>query len=125
MGALSDRVAVVTGASTGIGEAIATAFAGEGANVMLAARRVDELERVAAAIRSRGGNALAVRCDVTNEADIVALFATTMRAYGRVDVLVNNAGISGRGPIEDLTLADWNAVLAVNLTAPFSPAAKP
>jgi NAD(P)-dependent dehydrogenase (short-subunit alcohol dehydrogenase family) len=77
------------------------------------------LERVAGAIRSGGGNALAVRCDVTSEDDIVALFAATLHAYGRVDVLVNNAGIAGRGPIEDLTLAEWNGVLAVNLTAPF------
>jgi NAD(P)-dependent dehydrogenase (short-subunit alcohol dehydrogenase family) len=119
MGALTDRVAIVTGASAGIGEAIANAFAGEGATVVLAARRVDELERAAAGIVSRGGSALAVRCDVTSEDDIVALFATTLRAFGRVDVLVNNAGIAGRRPIEELTLAYWNEVVAVNLTAAF------
>jgi NAD(P)-dependent dehydrogenase (short-subunit alcohol dehydrogenase family) len=114
---MSGRVAVVTGGNSGIGAAIATAFAREGARVAIAARRADALERVKAQIEAAGGSALAVPCDVTREDDIVALFAATMRAYGRVDVLVNNAGRSGHVPIDEMELPFWNEVLAINITA--------
>jgi NAD(P)-dependent dehydrogenase (short-subunit alcohol dehydrogenase family) len=119
MGVLDGRVAVVTGASSGIGEAIATTFASAGARVVLAARRLDELERVAAAIRTAGGHAVPVRCDVTREADVVALFAATHDACARLDILVNNAGITAHKPIDEMSLDYWNDVLAANLTSAF------
>jgi NAD(P)-dependent dehydrogenase (short-subunit alcohol dehydrogenase family) len=118
-GTMTDRVAIVTGASSGIGAAIATAYAREGARVVLGARRRDALERIVAGIEADGGTALAVRCDVAREDDIVALFARALEAYGRVDVLVNNAGRSGHVPIDEMTLAFWNEVVAVNITAAF------
>jgi len=118
-GQLAERVAIVTGASSGIGEAIAGAFGREGARVVLAARRTAELERVASAIAAAGGVALAVPCDVTREADIVGLFEIAQRTYGRLDILVNNAGRTAHRPIDEMSLEFWNSVLAVNLTAAF------
>ena len=91
---LQDRVAVVTGASKGIGKAIAQAFAREGANVLIAARNRAELEVLAGEIAGNGGAALAVPTDITVEADIVNLFKTATDRHGRLDILVNNAGIS-------------------------------
>ena len=119
MNALADRVAIVTGASTGIGAAIAEAFAAEGARVVLAARSRDKLAAVAARITQSGGKALAQPTDVAREAEVLALFQRTLDAFGRVDVLVNNAGISAPGNIETLTLEDWRRVLDVNLTGAF------
>ncbi len=116
---MKGRVAIVTGASGGIGEAIAVAFAREGARVVVTARRTAELERVVARIEAGGGSAVAVACDLTRESDIVELFAATVRRFGRLDVLVNNAGKQGPGATDTLTLDFWNEVLAVNVTAPF------
>jgi NAD(P)-dependent dehydrogenase (short-subunit alcohol dehydrogenase family) len=116
---LTGRSVVVTGASGGIGAGIALALGRAGANVVLAARRVDELERVAERIRAAGGSVLAVPTDVKREADIVALIGTTVKTYGRLDVLVNNAGITAHKPIDEMSLDYWNEVLAVNLTSAF------
>ena len=95
---LQDRVAIVTGASNGIGRAIAEAFAAEGAKTVLVARRAELLDEVAAGIRSRGGEALPAPADLTREDEVTALFEKVTKAYGRLDVLVNNAGIM-RGTI--------------------------
>jgi NAD(P)-dependent dehydrogenase (short-subunit alcohol dehydrogenase family) len=116
---LQDRVAIVTGASSGLGKAIAEAFAAEGAKVVLAARRKEVLEQVAAGIRAKGGTALVVPTDVTQEPQVLALYAKTMDAYGRVDIVVNNAGVPTKTPTEDTTLEYWREVLNVNLTAAF------
>ena len=116
---LDKRVAIVTGASSGLGKAIAESFAAEGAKTVLAARRKDVLEDVAAGIRKTGGEALVVATDVSREEDVVALFAQVTKAYGRVDIVVNNAGVPTSTPTEDVTLKYWNEVLAVNLTGPF------
>jgi NAD(P)-dependent dehydrogenase (short-subunit alcohol dehydrogenase family) len=116
---MTGRVAIVTGASSGIGEGIAKAFGAEGATVVLGGRRIAELERVAAAVTQAGGTALAVPGDVRRESDVLALFATAARTYGRLDVLVNNAGVTAHKPIDEMSLEYWNDVLAVNLTAAF------
>ncbi|HEX7043996.1 MAG TPA: SDR family oxidoreductase [Burkholderiales bacterium] len=119
MGQLADRVAVVTGASTGIGRSIAAAFAREGAKVVLAARRREPLESLAKQIQADGGAALAVPTDVTVEAQVRALFERTLEAFGRVDILVNNAGIAVGKPTDELSLEDWRRVLECNVTGAF------
>jgi NAD(P)-dependent dehydrogenase (short-subunit alcohol dehydrogenase family) len=116
---LTERVVIVTGASSGIGEAIAREFAGDGAMTVLAARRADKLTALAAELREAGGTVLDCPTDVTSEADILHLFATTMGKFGRVDVLVNNAGIADHTPTVDVTLAAWQRVIDTNLTSAF------
>ena len=116
---LPDRVAVVTGASNGLGRAIAEMFAAEGAKVVLAARRKAVLDEVVADIEKGGGTALAVAADVTKETDVVALFKAAKDKFGRVDILVNNAGVPNFKPTEEMSLADWQAIVDVNLTAVF------
>ncbi len=116
---LKDKVAIVTGASSGIGRGIAEAFAAEGAKTVIAARRKPVLDEMAAAMRAAGGVVLAAPTDVTKEAEVAALFAKTREAYGRVDIVVNNAGVAAGRPIDEMTLEYWNDVVAVNLTAAF------
>jgi short-subunit dehydrogenase len=100
MGKLDGQVAIVTGASAGIGEATARKLAREGATVVLAARRADRLEALKQEIESTGGRALAVAGDITNAQDRARLLEETLRAFGQIDALVNNAGYGQRGPIE-------------------------
>jgi NAD(P)-dependent dehydrogenase (short-subunit alcohol dehydrogenase family) len=118
-GQLQDRVAIVTGASNGIGRGIAEAFAAEGAKTVLVARRAEVLDEVAAGIKARGGEALAVPADLTKEEAVTAVFTTVTKAYGRLDVLVNNAGVAAHKSTEDITLQDWRAALDINITAAF------
>jgi NAD(P)-dependent dehydrogenase (short-subunit alcohol dehydrogenase family) len=114
------RVAVITGAGSGIGRAVALAFLADGYRVVLAGRRAAALQEALAAAGAAGRNGLAVVCDVTDASSVQALFATTRREFGRLDVLFNNAGISAPAvPLEDLPVATWNAVVATNLTGPF------
>jgi NAD(P)-dependent dehydrogenase (short-subunit alcohol dehydrogenase family) len=112
-------VAIVTGASDGIGRGIAEALAAAGAKTALAARPTEMLVEVASGIRNAGGTALPVTTDVTREDQVVQLFKKTYETYGRVDILVNNAGVPTHVPIEDITLKYWQEVLDVNLTAAF------
>lgn len=100
MGALDGQVAIVTGASSGIGAETASALAGEGATVVCASRRLDRLEHLAGSIIAKGGRAVALRCDITSEADRGNLVEEVLRRSGRMDVLVNNAGWGQRGPVE-------------------------
>jgi NAD(P)-dependent dehydrogenase (short-subunit alcohol dehydrogenase family) len=116
---LIDRVAIVTGASHGLGRGIARALAAAGAKTVMAARRTALLAEAAAGIRDAGGTVLAVTTDVTREDEVCRLFRKTHETYGRVDVLVNNAGVAAHMPIEDITLKYWQEVLDVNLTAAF------
>jgi NADP-dependent 3-hydroxy acid dehydrogenase YdfG len=119
MGQLQDKVAIVTGASDGIGKAIATAFVTEGAKVVIAARSLDKLEAMAKSFKANGRNAIAVRCDVTKEADILNLFKVTKDSYGRLDVLVNNAGMATGGPTDQMPLENWQRMIDTNLTSVF------
>ena len=117
---LRDQVAIVTGGSRGIGEAIALRFAAEGAAVTVAGTSVQDLERVARLIRERGGRAIASVTDVADEAQVQAMVERTLTEFGRLDILVNNAGISGpTARAEDIALADWNHTLGVNMTGAF------
>ena len=115
---LSNDVAVVTGAGRGIGEGIANTLADAGAAVVCAARRGDEIERVAADIRKRGGRAIAVATDVTDRSAVEALAAAAISEFGTLDIWINNAGGSPvQSPLVDLDEAEWNATLNLNLTA--------
>ncbi len=116
---LLGRVAIVTGASDGIGRGIAEALAAAGATTVLAARRVEMIENVAAQIRQAGGAALALITDVTQEDQVYRLFNKAQESYGRVDILVNNAGVPTHLPTEEITLKYWREVLDVNITAAF------
>ena len=116
MAKLDGKTAVITGGGSGIGKAIAERFAEQGANVILAARDLDRLEAAAAQI---GDAATAVRCDVTDESQIEALFAQVDEKYGPVDILVNNAGLAAPGPTHELDLKHWQHVISVNLTGAF------
>lgn len=114
--ATADRVALITGAGTGIGEAAAYAFARQGYAVVLAGRREAEVARVAAAIEGQGGRALAVPADVAVEAQVAQLVDAAVSAFGRLDAAFNNAGIEGAfAPITELTAAQFDATMAVNL----------
>ena len=114
------RIAVVTGAGSGVGRASSIALARAGFNVVLAGRRRDALAEVVAEIEAIGGDALAIPTDVAREDDVEAMFRTAVRHYGRVDVLFNNAGRNaGATPIEDYELALWDSVVATNLTGVF------
>ena len=114
---LNNKVAIVTGGGVGIGEAISLAFASEGATVVVAARTLPRLEAVANGIRSRGGRAIAIQTDVTDESQVRHLVTQTIDEYGQVDILVNNSGIAAPvAKVADVNLDDWNRVLAVNLT---------
>jgi NAD(P)-dependent dehydrogenase (short-subunit alcohol dehydrogenase family) len=113
---LGGRVCVVTGASSGLGERFARVLSSAGATVVLASRRVERLEAVAAGL---AGPARVVGCDVRSERDRERLIAETVETFGRIDVLLNNAGITRPQPAEDESEADWNEVLEVNLNAVF------
>ena len=119
MSILEGRVAMVTGASSGIGEACAVAFAAKGAKVVLAARRAERLASLVDRIEGAGGEALAVATDVTDEAAVDDLFARAVERFGTVDVLVNNAGIADSTPVDEMALETWRKVIETNLTSAF------
>lgn len=119
MGRLQDRVAVITASSSGMGEGIARLFASEGARVVISSRDEEKGLRTAASIASYGGQAIFQRADVCLEADCRALINKAVEVYGRIDVLVNNAGISTRGNIEDTTVELWDRIFATNVRSAF------
>jgi len=112
---LDGTVAIVTGASSGIGAATAQRLAAEGATVVAAARRLDNLEELVAEITAAGGTAHAVQCDVTDRAQAVELVESTVATHGRLDTLVNNAGVMLLGPILDADPQDWERMISVNV----------
>jgi NAD(P)-dependent dehydrogenase (short-subunit alcohol dehydrogenase family) len=114
------KIALVTGAGTGIGKAVALALMREGYTAVLAGRRADKLAETAAEGRAIGAQSLAVATDVSEEASVKALFAKTKETFGRLDVLFNNAGIGAPAmPLEELPLETWRKVLDINLTGMF------
>ena len=119
MGLLSGRVAVVTGASSGIGAAIARGLAAEGARIVAVARRAERLAGLVAEIEAAGGVARAHPADVTQEDSVAALFDSIDATEGRVDLLVNNAGIADHTATRDLTMARWREMLDTNVTSIF------
>jgi 3-oxoacyl-[acyl-carrier protein] reductase len=117
---LAGKVAIVTGGNTGIGRAVALAYADEGADVVVAwIAREAEAHTLVQAIETKGRRALAVRTDVTREADVAAMVEGARARFGRVDILVNNAGIQRAQPITEMTLEDWERMMAVHLRGAF------
>jgi NADP-dependent 3-hydroxy acid dehydrogenase YdfG len=116
---LAGQVAVVTGASRGIGLAIARRLGRMGARMSLCARNAANLERAASDLRAAGIQVLALRTDVTRGDEVAGLVSETQRAFGPVDILVNNAGIGIFGPFQEQTEADWNAIMDTNLKSVF------
>ncbi|KAJ50542.1 gluconate 5-dehydrogenase [Clostridium tetanomorphum] len=116
---LTGKVAIITGASSGIGIQIAKAFAEQGANVALLARRIDRLENVAKEIEAIGRKALPVKCDVTKEDDAKSAVNTVITKFGKIDILMNNAGVASVGSVETIDTAEWDRVIDTNLKGTF------
>jgi len=117
---LKDRVALVTGASRGIGAATAEVLARRGARVVVSARTIGDLEQLAAAIRASGGRALVAPCDVLDQTQVEAMVHRAVDEWGRLDILVNNAGLgTPTQPVETIDPADWDQTLALNLKSAF------
>ena len=116
---MEGRVAVVTGGATGIGFQMAAGLAEAGANIVICSRKVENCEEAAAKLEKIGVKALAVGCDVTKAADVEAMKEATLKKFGRVDVLINNAGRAWAAPPEEMPLERWQQVFDLNITAPF------
>ena len=112
---IAGKVVVITGASSGMGEAAARHLAAQGAAVVLGARRIERLEALVGEITAAGGRALAVATDVTDRAQVQRLVDAAVETYGRIDVLVNNAGIMPLSPLERLKVDEWDRMIDVNL----------
>lgn len=116
---LKDKVAIITGAAEGIGKAIAIEFVKEGAKVVVADVNLELAEKTVEELKSLGGEAIAVKADVTNPDEVNAMVSKTLERFGRIDILVNNAGISIQKPLLEMTLEDWRRVIDINLTGVF------
>lgn len=112
---ISGKVVVITGASSGLGEATARFLGAQGATVVLGARRVDRLQSLADELNGNGGKALAITTDVTDYDQVKKLVDTAVHTYGRVDVIINNAGLMPSSPLERLKIDDWNRMIDVNI----------
>ena len=116
---LSGRVAIITGGSVGLGRQMADGLAGMGASLVLCARKKERCEQAAAELRSAGVQVLALACDVKDPASIQKVADATLENFGRIDILINNAGTSWGAPVETMTLEQWNKVIETNLTGTF------
>jgi len=116
---LKDKVAIITGAGRGIGKALAFGFANQGATIVAAARTESEVIEVAEKVKLLGKESLGIVCDVSNEEEVKNLVSTTMNIFGKIDVLINNAGIGSMRPVYATPLESFEKVLKVNLTGTF------
>jgi NAD(P)-dependent dehydrogenase (short-subunit alcohol dehydrogenase family) len=116
---LTGSVAIVSGGSMGLGRQMAEGLAEMGANLVLCARKQARCEEAAEQLRSSGVQALALECDVRDQAAIREVVNTTLEKFGRIDILINSAGVSWAAPVEDMTLEQWDKVLSTNLTGTF------
>ncbi len=112
---IEGKVVVITGASSGLGEATARLLSAQGASVVLGARRVDRLRSLADGLTGSGGKALAVTTDVTDCDQVKRLVDSAVQAYGRIDVMINNAGLMPQAPLERLKIDEWNRMIDVNI----------
>jgi NAD(P)-dependent dehydrogenase (short-subunit alcohol dehydrogenase family) len=116
---LTGKVAVVTGASSGLGADAAVAYAEAGAKVVLLARRIEKLEEVKAEIEKAGGEVLGIQCDVTKEESVKSAMETIISTFGQIDILLNNAGVAVRGGVDSMTEEDWNLAFDTNVKGIF------
>jgi NADP-dependent 3-hydroxy acid dehydrogenase YdfG len=114
MQSIADKVIVITGASSGMGEATARELARQGAAVVLGARRLERIQALADELNTQGGRAIAVQTDVTDKAQVKALVDAAVQHYGRIDVLLNNAGLMQLALLDKLKVAEWDAMIDVN-----------
>lgn len=112
---IQEKVVVITGASSGLGEATARRLSAEGATVVLGARRIELLQKLVTELESRGGQALAVATDVTRSEQVQALVDAAVQRFGRIDVMLNNAGLMPHSPLARLKIDDWQRMIDVNL----------
>lgn len=112
---ISGKVIVITGGSSGLGEATAKMLSSMGATIVLAARRKDRIDALAEELGSNGGKALAVETDVTDVEQVKALVEAAVKEFGKIDVMINNAGLMPQSPLEQLRIDDWNRMIDVNL----------
>lgn len=112
---ITGKIVVITGASSGLGEATAKMLAAEGATVVLGARRTDKIDALANEINSNGGRAMALTTNITDAVQVKQLVDTAVEKFGRIDVIINNAGLMPHSPLERLKIDDWNQMIDVNL----------
>lgn len=112
---IKDKVVIITGGSSGLGEATARHLASKGAKVVIAARRKEKLENIAADIRKNGGTVSVVQTDVTKREEVKQLIATTKKEYGKIDVLINNAGLMAIAPISEDKVEEWDKMIDINI----------
>ncbi|WP_218970563.1 SDR family NAD(P)-dependent oxidoreductase [Alkalihalobacterium alkalinitrilicum] len=116
---LKDKVCIITGSSMGIGETVAERFAEEGAKVVVNSRSQERADIVAAKLKEKGYDVIAIACDMANKKDVERLMTKTVEVFGKIDVLVNNAGVNRIAPSMELSEEDWRAVIDTNLTGVF------
>ncbi len=117
--ALNGKVAIVTGGSIGLGRQMAEGLAEAGADLVLCARKKERCEQAAKELEALGGDVLALGCDVKKPAEVQAVIDATVERFGRLDILINNAGTSWGAPVEEMTIEQWNKVIETNLTGTF------